>query len=88
MWKFSRVINTFAWHLLAEANVFGRLKLWCLKPNLSTLQVSSHGSLAADGKASVVQHTQEEQPEAENQTSWDCQCYACDLSAAEETDLF
>lgn len=88
MWKYLRVVNTLACHLLAEANVCGRLMLWRLKPNLSTLQVSSHGSLATDGKASVVQHPQEEQPEAENQTSWDCQCYACDLSAAEETDLF
>ena len=39
--------------------------------HLSTLQVSPHGSLAADGQASVVQHAQEKQLQAENHTSRD-----------------
>lgn len=39
------------------------------KPHLSTLQVPAHGSLATDGQASVVQHTQEKQNQAEDQTS-------------------
>lgn len=37
--------------------------------HLSALQVPPHGSLAADSQTSVVQHTQEKQNQAENQTS-------------------
>lgn len=56
-----------------------------LETHLSALQVSSHGSLVTDGEASVVQHPQEEQREAENQTSWNCQRYTCDLTAADRS---
>lgn len=34
---------------------------WSLKSYLSALQVPPHGSLAADGQASLVQHAQEKQ---------------------------
>lgn len=56
---------------------------WSLKPHLSALQIPPHGSLVADGQASVVQHAQEKQHQAENQASRDTQSYACDLTTAE-----
>lgn len=40
-----------------------------LKSHLSTLQVPPHGSFATYGQASVVQHSQKKQHQAENQAS-------------------
>ena len=68
------------WITLIRCRSWGRMSP---ESHLSTLQVPPHGSLAPDGQASVVQHTQEEQHQAKNQASRHTQCYTCDLTTAQ-----
>lgn len=49
--------------------------------HLTTLQVPSQCSFAADGQASVIQHTKHKQCQEHDDTSKHSNCYTCDLRA-------